>query len=83
MEQKLNTDWLAALLLCFFLGVFGAHQFFTGNKQKGIIMLLLTILLGWLGVGIIVTTVWAIYDLIMIICGKFTKADGKVITMYA
>ena len=82
MEQKLNSDWLASLLLCFFLGVFGVHQFFTGNKQKGIAMLLITILLGWLGIGLLITSIWAIYDLIMIICCKFKKADGQVIPMY-
>lgn len=82
MEQRFNSDWIAALLLCFLLGVFGAHQFFTGNKQKGITMLLLTLLLGWIGIGIIITWIWAIYDLVMIICGKFKKADGTVIPMY-
>ncbi len=83
MEQKLNMDWIAALLLCFLIGVFGAHHFFAGNIQKGVTMLLITILAGWIfGLGVLITAIWAIYDLIMIICGKFTKADGQVITMY-
>lgn len=37
-EQK---DRIVASLLAFFLGAFGAHQFYLGNTTKGIIYLLL------------------------------------------
>ena len=83
MENKsFNSDWIAVLLLCLFLGVFGAHHFFAKNTQKAVTMLLITFLLGWVfGFGILITSIWAIYDLIMIICGKFTNGEGKIIPM--
>lgn len=33
-----KNKWIA-LLLCFFLGMFGAHKFYEGNKKMGIIYL--------------------------------------------
>ena len=60
-------DWLTTLLLCWFLGAFGVHRFFTGHKGTGVAQLLT---LGG-------CFVWAIYDLIMIITGKFVDAYGQ------
>jgi TM2 domain-containing membrane protein YozV len=61
---------LPAFLLCFFLGVFGAHRFYVGKVGTGILQLLT---LGGLGV-------WALIDMIMIIVGAFTDRDGNKIT---
>ncbi|RPJ05261.1 MAG: TM2 domain-containing protein [Deltaproteobacteria bacterium] len=58
---------LAAALLCFFLGVFGAHRFYVGKAGTGILMILT---LG--GVGI-----WALVDLIFIVTGSFRDGEGK------
>lgn len=81
MENKrFNNNWLAALLLCFFLGCIGAHHFFAGNKKKAITMLLITLLTGWFGVGLVITGIWSLYDFIMIICQKFTDGEGNIIT---
>lgn len=61
---------LIAGLLCWFLGIFGAHRFYTKKTTSAIFMLLFfwTILPGF-----IVT----IIDFIMILCGTYKDGDGK------
>jgi hypothetical protein len=67
-DQASGADdrWLTTLLLCFFLGAFGVHRFYTGHTTIGVIQLLT---LGGCGV-------WALIDLIMIITGNYVDADG-------
>ena len=64
---------LPAFLLAFFLGVFGAHRFYTGKTGSAITMLVLTLTL----VGAIVSGIWATIDWIIIVCGEFRDAEGK------
>ncbi|MGQ0712103.1 MAG: TM2 domain-containing protein [Gemmatimonadaceae bacterium] len=61
---------LTAGLLCFFIGVFGAHRFYVGKYGTGILQLLT---LGGLGI-------WWLADLIMILTGQFRDADGRRVT---
>ena len=58
---------LAALLLCIFFGVFGVHRFYVGKVGTGILQL---ITIGGLGI-------WAMVDVILIVVGSFTDADGR------
>jgi TM2 domain-containing membrane protein YozV len=60
---------LPALLLCFFLGVFGAHRFYAGKIGTGILELLTV---GGLGI-------WWLVDMILILTGSFKDADGQKI----
>jgi TM2 domain-containing membrane protein YozV len=53
---------LVALLLCWFLGIFGAHRFYVGKNGTAALMI------GGLGI-------WALVDLI-IVCGGFTDKNG-------
>jgi RNA polymerase subunit RPABC4/transcription elongation factor Spt4 len=64
-----GKDWLTALLLCFFLGVFGIHRFYTGHTGIGVVQLLT-----FGGCGI-----WALVDFIMIIVGSFRDAEGNLL----
>jgi len=66
MREK---NYVVALLLCFFLGGFGAHRFYAGKMGTGILMLLT------LGFG----GIWTIIDFITIAIGKFTDGEGKLI----
>ena len=62
-----EKDWLTALLLSLFLGVFGVHRFYVGLTGTGIAQLLT---LGGCGI-------WSFIDFIQIAIGNFRDADGK------
>lgn len=64
-----DKDWLTTLLLCFFLGGLGIHSFYVGKTAIGVVQL---ITLGGCGI-------WALIDFIMIICGNYKDAQGRLI----
>jgi TM2 domain-containing membrane protein YozV len=68
--EKSEKNFVAALLLCFFLGFLGVHRFYVGKIGTGIIQLLT-----FGGFGI-----WVLIDFIMIAIGKFTDKNGLPIT---
>jgi TM2 domain-containing membrane protein YozV len=74
MGDATTTDKriLPAFLLCFLLGVFGAHRFYVGKTGTAIIMIFT---IGGLGI-------WALIDLILIVVGAFTDANGVKITQW-
>lgn len=61
-----GKDWLTTLLLCFFLGAFGVHRFYTKSTGIGVAQLLT---LGGCGI-------WALVDLIMIVTNSYKDGDG-------
>ena len=56
--SKPPKDKWVAFLLCFFLGIWGAHKFYEGKTGMGILYIFT---LGLLGIGVLV-------DLIVILC---------------
>ncbi|MGI2109466.1 NINE protein [Shewanella frigidimarina] len=67
--QLSDKGFVPTLLLCFFLGVFGAHRFYVGKIGTGILMLLT---LGGLGI-------WSLIDFIIIAVGSFKDKEGNMI----
>ena len=67
--SKMKKNFVATALLCFFLGAFGGHRFYTGYTGVGLIQLFT---LGCCGI-------WSLIDLITIITGNFTDANGNSI----
>jgi len=61
---------LAAALLCWFLGIFGAHRFYVGKIGTAIAMIFT---LGGLGV-------WALIDFIVILVGSFRDKEERVLS---
>jgi len=67
--QKSPKSKTTAILLCFFLGVIGVHRFYVGKVGSGIAQILT-----FGGFGI-----WSLVDLIVIICGNFKDAQGRLL----
>ena len=68
--NRSDKDWLTCVLLSFFLGSLGIHSFYVGKTVVGIVQILT---LGGCGI-------WALIDFIMIVCGSYRDAEGKLIT---
>jgi TM2 domain-containing membrane protein YozV len=66
---------LPAFLLCFFLGIFGAHRFYAGQTRTAVMMLVLTLI----AVGAPVTAIWFLVDLMVLGIGRFRDGDGNII----
>jgi TM2 domain-containing membrane protein YozV len=68
-NKTLNSRWIAAVLLCWILGVFGAHRFYLGRTGSGVLMLLT---IGGLGI-------WYLIDLILVIVGQMRDSNGQYV----
>ncbi len=71
-----------AAILCFFLGCFGAHKFYLRKTGAGVTYLLITIFLGWLGIGLIITCVLSLIDFVMLLCKDQNSFDKEYNSAY-
>ena len=56
-------QWIVAVLLAFFLGCLGVHNFYLGYTTRGVVQLVLSLTF----IGLIVTGIWAFIEFIMIL----------------
>ncbi len=69
VEQDTSPDRksrLAYLLLAWFLGIFGAHNFYAGYKGTATAQLLITLLLFWLIIPLIAVGIWVLIEMICV-----------------
>ncbi len=64
-----ENKWLTCLLLCWFVGIFGVHRFYTGHTGIGLIQLFT---LGGCGI-------WTLIDFIIIVTGNYKDSNGITI----
>jgi TM2 domain-containing membrane protein YozV len=69
-EMATEKRILPTGLLCFFLGVFGAHRFYVGKIGTGLLQL---VTFGGLGI-------WWLVDMIMLVSGEFRDKAGNRLT---
>ena len=66
IEIQDNNRWIITLMLCWFLGVFGVHRFYTGHTFIGIAQILTV---GGCGI-------WVLIDFIIILSGSYKDSNG-------
>lgn len=70
-----EKSWLVCFLLLIFLGLIGAHKFYAGRILSAIILLIFSITI----IGLIVSILIWIIDLIKLLSGNFRDAKGRYI----
>lgn len=82
--QEQPRSWVITVLLCLFLGVFGAHSFYAGYTKRGLIQLGLY-LAGWFTTAVLIgflfwfaLVIWVIVDLCMVFTRSGTfRTDAR------
>jgi TM2 domain-containing membrane protein YozV len=61
------------IVLGLFLGCLGIHNFYAGYHGKGAAQLIITLVLGWVVVGFVITGLWALIE----VCTVREDAQGN------
>ncbi|MBN1816031.1 MAG: TM2 domain-containing protein [Sedimentisphaerales bacterium] len=69
--QISDKSGIACLLLLLLLGPLGIHRFYVGKVGSGILFLLTAGVCG----------IWVIIDIIMLVMGNFTDAEGRPVKL--
>jgi TM2 domain-containing membrane protein YozV len=64
------------IILGLFFGLLGIHNFYAGHNRAGAWQLVITLTLGWVFIGLIVSGIWALAD----ICTVALDGDGQRMT---
>ncbi len=78
--NKSSKSKTIAGLLAIFLGVFGIHNFYLGDKTKGTIQLLLTLIFCWTYIVPIIVWIWTIIEAIRIFGGYVSDSNGNTLS---
>lgn len=54
------------VLLGLFFGCFGIHNFYATRTKFAVIQLIITVVLGWLIIGVVITGIWALAEVITV-----------------
>ena len=75
-----GQDKIVMILIAFFLGALGVHNFMMGENKKGILRLVLT-LVGALtcGITMLIAEIFALIDLVKIAMGTYTVDPTKLV----
>ncbi len=69
LENESPHSQVVAILLCWFVGIFGVHRFYVGKFGTGLLQLVTA---GGFGV-------WWLIDLVVLAMGKFRDADNRIL----
>ena len=77
--QYSDKSYIAAALLAFFLGAFGAHNFYLGYTRKAIIQLVMGLMtIFTFGLSGIAVGIWAFVEFILLLIGSIsTDGNGR------
>ena len=64
------------IILAILLGLLGIHNFYAGYHGRGAAQLLITILLGWIYIGLLINFVWILVELFTVT----RDASGNALT---
>lgn len=81
---KIKKKYIAAIL-AYILGVFGVHNFYLGNTNKGIAQLIIaTVGSLFFGIGACVSAVWALVEFVQILIDKIdSDSEGYKLQTFA
>lgn len=71
VEKKEPQQKLVMAVVCWFLGWAGIHKMMMGYEKWWLMLLASALSFGAIG------GLWSLYDLVMILTGKMTMADGS------
>lgn len=64
------------IILGLFFGLLGIHNFYAGHNGRGAAQLIITLLLGWLFIGVVITFLWSLVEII----SETQDGDGQRMT---
>lgn len=64
------------IILGLFFGCLGIHNFYAGHYGRGAAQLIITLLLGWLIIGLVITVLWSLIEII----AETHDGDGQRMT---
>lgn len=70
-----REEWQNVFVLCVTVGCFGVHRFHTKNMEIAWLQLTLGLVS-----CLIISTIWAIVDTILLLTGKYRTGDGRLLT---
>lgn len=79
-DQIGGQDKIVLIIVAVFLGTLGIHNFMMGETKKGVFKLIMSLVVGWVcGLGIAISLVLTIIDIVKIASGTYVVDPDKLI----